>query len=64
MAKEKAVTSGYPTTTNHRGEIIPESERNINSEQAGYLIDELHSMAAFLDVRLIESSSIPVQEVL
>lgn len=62
IAKEKALTRGYPTTTNYLGEVIPESEKELDTKGASILIDVLHEIAAFLGVMLIESSADKVED--
>lgn len=61
IAKKRALKRGYPVRTFGDGELllspfdgepIPESEKYIDVEQAGYLIDELTQIAAELDVHL------------
>lgn len=54
-AKKKAVKYGYPIKTDIFGAAMPVSETEINTTEAGYLIDALHEMAAFLEVRLKEN---------
>lgn len=53
-AKKKAVKYGYPIRTDLFGNAVPISETEIDDEQASFLIDALHEMAAFLDITLIE----------
>jgi len=62
IAKEKALTRGYPTTTNYLGEVIPESEAELDSKGAWILVEVLHEIAAFLGVQLIESSADKVED--
>lgn len=55
MAKRKAVSMGYPYRTNSiTGEIVPYSMKDINTQEAGYLIDVLHQWAAELEITLDE----------
>lgn len=54
-AKRRAVTHGYPVRENSFGAIVPVSERDISTVEAGYLIEELHHIASDLDVRLVEN---------
>ena len=53
-AKRRAVTHGYPTRQNSFGNIVPVSERDISTTEAGMLIDELHMIASDIDVTLKE----------
>jgi len=53
-AKRKAIKRGYPIRTNIFGDAVPESETEIDSIHAGYLIESLHEIADFLDIRLKE----------
>ena len=53
-AKRRAVTRGYPTHEDSFGNYVPDSERDISTVEAGYLIEELHMIASYLDVRLKE----------
>ena len=62
IAQEQAITKGYPTTTNYLGEMIPKSERELDTREAAILIDQLHEIAAFLGVHLIESSEDKVED--
>ena len=55
-AKRKAIKYGYPTRIDLFKNTIPLSESEIDTVQAGYLIDALHEIADFLDVKLIEKS--------
>lgn len=53
--KQKAVRRGYPTKQNKlTGKIRPVSMKTINTVEAGYLIDELHQLAAELEIDLEE----------
>ena len=53
-AKRTAIKRGYPTRTDIFGEVFPLSETEIDVEQAGYLIESLHEIAAFLGIELQE----------
>lgn len=53
-AKRRAVASGYPTRANSFGHIVPISEREASTLEAGMVIDELHHIASDLDVKLKE----------
>lgn len=53
-AKMNAIKRGYPYKTSKRGNIVLKSERDIDTVEAGYLIDQLHEDAAFLNVKLKE----------
>jgi len=55
-AKRMAIKRGYPVKVNIFGETVPLSETEIDTEQAGYLIEALHEIAAFLDIKLQEVS--------
>lgn len=53
--KERAIRRGYPYTVGLlSGKVIPESTTRIDTIQAGYLIDELHQLAAELHITLKE----------
>lgn len=52
-AKTRAIPRGYPFDT-VSGIVIPYSETRIDTIQAGYLIDELHQIAAELQIELVE----------
>lgn len=55
MMKRKAVSMGYPYRLNSiTGDIIPYSMKDINTQEAGYLIDVLHQWAAELEINLDE----------
>ena len=54
IAMERAITKDYPTKILYTGKIVPMPESEIDSRTAGILIDELHMMAAELDIKLIE----------
>lgn len=53
-AKRRAIKRGYPIRTNVFGEAVPISETETDSEQAGFLIDSLHEIADFLNIKLNE----------
>ena len=53
-AKRKAIKRGYPVKVTKLGETVTVSETEIDSTQAGYLIDTLHEIADFLDIKLKE----------
>ena len=53
-AKRIAIKRGYPIRTNLFGDATPKSETDIDSEQAGFLIDSLHEIADFLNIKLNE----------
>jgi hypothetical protein len=53
-AKDRAIKRGYPFITTLDGKVRPLSETEIDTVQAGYLIDELHQLAAELNIRLRE----------
>lgn len=57
FAKERAMKRGYPFAQDERGplylpdgEVMPESETRISTDEASYLIDELYQIAAELGV--------------
>lgn len=52
-AKERALKRNYPIRT-VCGKAVPLHEHEINTLQAGYLIDELKQIADELNIRLIE----------
>ena len=54
LAKQDALTKGYPSHTNFKGDIVPNSESDISTVEAGYLIDQLHEIADFLGVNVTE----------
>ena len=47
-------TPDYPKSTNALGSIVPKSWSEANSKEAAAVIETLHRIAAFLDIRLIE----------
>jgi len=52
-AKHEAISMGYPfRTIGHQ--VVPYSETELTTEQAGILIEALHRLAAELDIRLRE----------
>ena len=53
-AKLRALKRGYPFRT-IAGEIVPFSEAELNTEQAALLIEELHQIAAEMEINLVES---------
>ena len=54
VAKGRAIKRGYPIRTDIFGNTVPLSETEIDTEQAGYLIESLHEIADFLGVVLNE----------
>lgn len=53
--KERALKRGYPFRQNKlTGKPVPASMTTINTVEAGYLIDELHQLAAELEINLEE----------
>lgn len=48
--KRKAVSKGYPTTVTQLGETIPKSESLIDTIEAGYLIDTIKEVGAFVGI--------------
>ena len=53
-AKRMAIKRGYPVKVNIFGETVPLSETEIDTEQAGFLIEALHEIASFLSITLRE----------
>lgn len=53
-AKRKAIKYGYRTRIDMFGNTVPVSETDIDTTEAGYLIEALHEIAAFLNMSLIE----------
>ena len=53
-AKRRAIKRGYPFDTVGPGWILPWSETLIDTVQAGFLIEELHQIAAELEIVLRE----------
>ena len=52
-AKERAIKRGYPYRINKlSGAVVPYSMRDIDTQQAGFLIDELEAIAAEYGVEL------------
>ena len=47
-------TPEYPSVMNAFGRAVPKSWRDATTKEAGPVIETLHRMAAFLDIRLIE----------
>jgi hypothetical protein len=54
-AKLRAIKRGYPYDTLPNGWIVPKSESDLDTVQAGYLTEELHQIAAELGINLRES---------
>ncbi len=54
-AKLRAIKRGYPYRMNElTGEIKPLSQKDINTVEAGYLIDELYQIASEMEVPIVE----------
>lgn len=54
--KERALKRGYPAKQNKlTGRVVPASMTTISTVEAGYLIDELHQLAAELGIQLEEA---------
>jgi len=53
-AKRKAIKRGYPIRVDIFGYTRTLSETEIDTEQAGYLIEALHEIADFLSIKLRE----------
>ena len=54
QAKRNAIKRGYPIYVDIFGNTMPKSETEIDSTEAGYLIEELHLIADFLSIKLRE----------
>tara|TARA_Y100000310_G_scaffold336960_1_gene422818 strand:- start:2153 stop:2557 length:405 start_codon:yes stop_codon:yes gene_type:complete len=54
LAMEDAVSKGYPTRLNHRNQVVPVPEEEIDSRAANLLIEQLHEIADKLEIDLIE----------
>ena len=52
--KKQAINRGYPFDT-FRSDVIPWSESRADTIQAGYLIDEIHQLAAEIGITLKEN---------
>lgn len=52
--KELAIDRGYPIETLPDGSVKPQSEAELDTVQAGYLIDTIHQFAAEWGIKLIE----------
>ena len=52
--KELAIDRGYPKETLLDGSVKPKSEADIDTVEAGYLIDTIHQFCAEWNIRLIE----------
>jgi len=52
--KELAIGRGYPKETLVDGSVKPKSEADIDTVEAGYLIDTIHQFADEWNIRLIE----------
>jgi hypothetical protein len=58
MLREAMVRcANYPKYTNKLGNRVPKPWREATSQEASYVIDELHRIAAFINVRLIETEN-------
>jgi len=55
--KTEAITEGYPFETLPDGTVWPKSEADIDTVQAGILIETIHRMAAEWDIKLIEDKN-------
>jgi hypothetical protein len=53
--KRRAIKRGYGFKTALGGDPVPKSESRASTIECGYLIDEAHEVAAFLNIRLIEN---------
>jgi hypothetical protein len=54
--KKMAVSRGYPFRTEKiTGEVVPYSETELDTVQAGILIDTIHQFAAEFGIRLMEN---------
>ena len=54
IAMHRCIVKEYPTKTLYTGQIVPVPESEIDSKAAGILIEELHDIAAELDIKLRE----------
>jgi len=54
-AKKRAIKRGYPYRTGLFGNVEPWSETELDTVQAGYLIDELHQIAAEYCAPIVDS---------
>ena len=63
VAKTRAMSRGYPAKVDRNGNVImnlftrepePESSADVNTVEAGYVIDALQQLAAELGIRLVE----------
>jgi len=52
--KVLAIDRNYPIETMLDGSVMPKSEADIDTVEAGYLIDTIHQFAAEWNIRLIE----------
>ena len=52
--KVLAIDRGYPIETLPDGSVMPKSEADINTLEAGYLIDTIHQFADEWNIKLIE----------
>lgn len=52
--KVLAIDRGYPIETLPDGAAVPKSESDIDTVEAGYLIDTIHQFAAEWNIKLIE----------
>ena len=50
--KKKAIKRGFPFHTNRKGKAVPDSERDISTTEAGYLIETIKEVADFLKLKL------------
>ena len=53
--KRRAISRGYPTTTNKQGDIRPISESEASSADCAMLIEVAHEVASFCNVTLKEA---------
>lgn len=54
--KQRAIKRGYPFKTNSFGEVVAKRERDATVQECALLIDEVHEVAAFLEIRLREDA--------
>lgn len=59
--KELAIDRGYPIETLPDGSAKPKSETQINTKEAGYLIDTIHQFAVEWGINLEENDCGPVR---
>jgi len=53
-AKRRAVSWGYSTKVDSFGNTVPISEKDANSTEYRYVIEELHKIASDMGIQLVE----------